>query len=228
MKVVIYGNGQIAEVAYWYLKKSSLYNIVGFTVQKEFIKKNTFLNLPVVEYENLEEYYSPIDFKLFAPISQHKLNTFREYIYFDSKRRGYEFISYVDSTAKIETDEIGENCFIFEGNNIQPYTKIGNNCILWSGNHIGHHSVIEDNVFITSHVVVSGDCRIKKNCFVGVNASIKDGTIMEPYSTLGMGGVLTKNTEEYGIYVGNPAKLLKFAEGKSKKKIDTNKDVFLL
>lgn len=217
MKIAIYGNGQIAEVAYWYLKRSALYNVVGFTVQKEFMKEQNFQNLPIVEYEKLEQYYNPNEYKLFAPISQYKLNTFREFIYNNGKNRGYNFISYVDPTAKVETDDIGENCFIFEGNNIQPYTKIGNNCILWSGNHIGHHSVISDNVFMTSHAVVSGDCNIGKNCFIGVNASIKDGTTMGDYSTLGMGGVLTKNTEEYGIYVGNPAKLLKYARSLSSK-----------
>ena len=52
--------------------------------------------------------------------------------------------------------EIGENCFIFEDNTIQPFVKIGDDVVLWSGNHIGHHAEIGDHCFISSHVVISG------------------------------------------------------------------------
>ena len=38
-------------------------------------------------------------------------------------------------------------------------------------------SVNEDHVFITSHVVISGNCLIKKYSYLGVNSSLKDGII---------------------------------------------------
>jgi acyl-[acyl carrier protein]--UDP-N-acetylglucosamine O-acyltransferase len=66
---------------------------------------------------------------------------------------------------------IGENCFIFEDNTIQPFVRIEDNVILWSGNHIGHHSTIKSHNFISSHVVVSGQCTIEPNCFIGVNST---------------------------------------------------------
>ncbi|NEL27981.1 MAG: sugar O-acyltransferase, partial [Xanthomonas perforans] len=69
---------------------------------------------------------------------------------------------------------IGANCFLFEGNVIQPFTRIGDNCILWSGNHIGHRTVVQDNVFIASHVVISGYCEIGRGSFIGVNATLSD------------------------------------------------------
>ena len=49
---------------------------------------------------------------------------------------------------------IGENCFIFEDNTIQPFVVVEDNVILWSGNHIGHHSVIKNHNFVSSHVVI--------------------------------------------------------------------------
>lgn len=125
------------------------------------------------------------------------------------KEKGYQFISYISSKATIFNNEIGENCFILEDNTIQPFTKIGNNVVLWSGNHIGHHGEIKDHVFFTSHVVMSGHCIIESNCFFGVNATIRDYSNIAKGTLLAMGSSLTRQeTEEWGIYIGNPAKKL--------------------
>jgi acetyltransferase-like isoleucine patch superfamily enzyme len=83
---------------------------------------------------------------------------------------------------------------------------------LWSGNHIGHHGIIKDHVTFTSHVVMSGHCVIEENCFLGVNATLKDGIRLAQGTLAGMASAITKNTEEWSVYIGNPAKKL---EGKN-------------
>ena len=42
-KLVIFGNGQIAEEAYNYFQNDSEYEVVGFVVDDKFIKKNKFM-----------------------------------------------------------------------------------------------------------------------------------------------------------------------------------------
>lgn len=42
-KVVIFGVGQIAEVAYFYLKNDSEHEVAAFTVDGEYIKDSFFL-----------------------------------------------------------------------------------------------------------------------------------------------------------------------------------------
>ena len=101
---------------------------------------------------------------------------------------------------------IGENCFIFEDNTVQPFVKIEDNVILWSGNHIGHHGLIEDHVFFTSHVVMSGHCHIKERSWLGVNSTIRDYVTVGEESLIAMGSLVTKNTESGGFYMGVPAK----------------------
>jgi len=209
MKVIIFGCGNIAELAYYYLRDDTKYDIVAFTINKEYIVENTFLDLPIVEFENIENIYSPNEYFLFAPISAKYLNKLREKIFNEGKQKGYKFISYISSKALCFTKEIGENCFILENNVIQYRVKIGNNCILWSGNHIGHHSTIEENVFITSHVVISGMCNIGKYSYLGVNACLKDNIIISPNTVIGMNSCVTKNTDPYNIYIGSPAKKFK-------------------
>ena len=155
------------------------------------------------EEEEIETYFSSLEYKLFAPVSN---NILREKIYNKGKEKGYDFISYVSRKCTNFVTSIGENCFILEDNTLQPFTKIGNNVILWSGNHIGHHSVIEDNIFFTSHVVMSGHCHIKKGAFLGVNACIRDGVTIGENCIIGMGSVVTKDTEDNNTYIGSPAR----------------------
>lgn len=204
--VIIFGTLDTAELAHWYLENDSPYNVVAFTVNKEYIKEPTFKNLPVIPFEELEQYYSPSDYKLFAPMTGVKMNTLRKKIYEEGKSKGYNFISYISSKATICDNKIGENCFILEDNTLQPFTEIGNNVVMWSGNHIGHHGKIEDHVFFTSHVVLSGHCHVKERVWLGVNSTIRDFITLGEGSLIAMGSLITKNTDDNGFYIGFPAK----------------------
>ena len=169
-----------------------------------------FRGLPVIAFEDLVKCYPPSEFHLFSPMTGRNMNRMREKVYLEGKAKGYQYISYISSKATVCGNEIGENCFILENNTIQPFTKIGNNVVLWSGNHIGHHGQIKDHVFFTSHVIMSGHCVIEPYCFFGVNATIRDYSQLAKGTLLAMGACLTKQeTEEWGAYVGNPAKIIK-------------------
>ena len=208
-KVLIFGVLDTAELAHYYLTHDSEHEVVAFTVSKTFLEQTRFKGLPVVPFEDIEMLYPPQEYKLFAPMTAKKMNTLRETIYLEGKAKGYDFITYISSKATWFNNDIGENCFILEDNTIQPFTKIGNNVVLWSGNHIGHHGEIKDHVFFTSHVVLSGHCTVGSHCFFGVNATIRDYTTLAKGTLLAMGASLTKQeTEEWSVYVGNPAKRL--------------------
>ncbi|HEY2510672.1 MAG TPA: acetyltransferase [Polyangiaceae bacterium] len=207
-KVIIFGLQDFAQLASFYLRHDSNHETVAFTVNKEFMpEKKEFDGKPIVPFEDLEKTFNTSEYKLFAPLSHRRMNRLRESVYFKIKEKGYSLISYVSSRATVFPDTpIGENCFILEDNTIQPFTSIGNNVVLWSGNHIGHHSVIKDHVLFTSHVVLSGHCVVEPYSFFGVNATIRDGLKIAQGSLVAMGSCVTKDTEEWGVYKGSPAK----------------------
>ena len=206
-KVIIFGVLDTAELAHYYLTHDSEHEVVAFTVNQEYIEKDTFHDLPVVPFEEVEKFYSPEEYAFFAPITGRNMNRNREKVYLESKQKGHTFISYISSKATVFHPElIGENCFILEDNTIQPFTKIGNNVIMWSGNHIGHHGLIKDHCFFTSHVVLSGHCVVESYSFFGVNSTIRDYTNIAAGTLVGMSSSITKETEEWGIYIGNPSK----------------------
>lgn len=206
-KVIIFGLMDTAELAHFYLTHDSEHEVVAFSVHSKYMTSPSFKGLEVVPFENVEERFSPSEYKFFAPMTGRKMNQLRESIYLDIKSKGYQCISYVSSKATLFTGtEIGDNCFILEDNTIQPYSSIGNNVVLWSGNHIGHHSRINNHVFFTSQVVLSGHCIVDDYCFFGVNSTIRDYTHIARGTLLGMGASLTRDTEDWGVYIGNPAK----------------------
>jgi sugar O-acyltransferase (sialic acid O-acetyltransferase NeuD family) len=200
-KVVIFGTGQWAELAHFYLTHDSGHEVVGFTLDRDYLNGDSFKGLPVVAFEEVEKAFPPDAFAMFIPMSFKEMNHIRARKYDEARARGYDLISYVSSKATIWPGfKCGQNCFIFEDNTIQPFVEIGNDVIIWSGNHIGHHSTIGDHVMITSHVVVAGCCTVGEYAFIGANATIRDETVIAPGTLVGMGVTIHKDTKENEVY----------------------------
>lgn len=212
-KVIIFGNRDLAELAWYYLVNDSEHTVCAFSVSHEYLKGDTsFHGLPLLSFEDIENRLSPDKYQFFVPMTHSGMNHDREKIYQQVKAKGYSLISYISSRATVfDREAIGENCFILEDNTIQPFVKIGNNVVLWSGNHIGHHSVIEDHVFITSHVVISGNCHLKSHCFLGVNASLKENISLGKGCFIAMFTPVMKDTEDYSVYTCQPAKKIEMS-----------------
>ncbi|MCF0070371.1 acetyltransferase [Dyadobacter sp. CY261] len=205
-KIIVFGVLDTAELAHYYLTHDSEHEVVAFTINRQYIEQDNFHGLPVVAFEDVETIFPPSEYQFFAPMTGRNMNRNREAIYNHAKAKGYQFISYISSRATLFDNVIGENCFILEDNTIQPFTTIGNNVVMWSGNHIGHHGQIKDHVFFTSHVVLSGHCVVESYSFFGVNSTIRDYTTIAQGTLVGMASAIMKETEEWGVYVGNPAK----------------------
>jgi len=201
-KIVLFGNGKIAEVAYYYLTNDSPYEIAAFTVDKEFIQEDKMLGLPVIPFDQVEIEYPPTDYGMLVAVGYQKLNKLRAAKYNDAKGKGYKLVSYISSKlGNFGNVEIGDNCFILENQAIQPCSKIGNNVTIWSGNHIGHHSTIQDHCFITSQVVISGNTVIEPYCFIGVNATIGHSITIGEESFIGAGSLITKNADKKSVFI---------------------------
>jgi sugar O-acyltransferase (sialic acid O-acetyltransferase NeuD family) len=207
-RVVVFGLRDFASLAHFYLRHDSEHEVVAFTADRAFLgDAREFEGKPVVPFEEVEALYPPAEFRFFAPMTHREMNRARESVFLRAKAKGYELISYVSSKATTFPDlVVGENAFILEDNTIQPFARIGANVVLWSGNHIGHHSTIGDHAFVTSHVVISGHCTLGDHAFLGVNATIRDGLTLGAGTLVAMGACITRDTEPWSVYKGNPAR----------------------
>lgn len=201
-KLVIFGNSDIAQIANYYFEIDSDYEVVAFTVDREYLTDKEFEGKPLVPFEEIEASYPVDEVDMFIAVSYAQMNRIRGQKYREAKKKGYKIASYISSRCTyLSQYPPGENAFIFEDNTIQPFVKIKENVTLWSGNHIGHHSTIEPDNFVSSHVVISGHCHIQSNCFLGVNSTLAHKITLAKGTLLGAGVVVSKSTEENGVYV---------------------------
>jgi sugar O-acyltransferase (sialic acid O-acetyltransferase NeuD family) len=200
-EVVIFGTGQWADLAHFYLTHDSPHDVAAFTVDRSYMSSGEFKGLQVVPFDEVEERYPPDRYRMFIPMSFKKMNHARAEKYNSAKQRGYELVSYVSSKATTWPGfTCGDNCFILEDNTIQPFVDIGSDVVMWSGNHIGHHTTIGDHVTITSHVVISGCCTIEEYCFFGVNSTVRDEALIARETLVGMGVTIVKDTKAFEVY----------------------------
>ncbi|OZA77435.1 acetyltransferase [Polynucleobacter sp. 39-46-10] len=195
-KLLIIGDSAFAEVAYECFTHDSEYEVVGFAVESQYLKRTELFGLPIVPFEQIEEHFNPSKIEFYAALVYSQLNRLRTRLYQAAKAKGYRPASYISSRAFVwQNVVVGEHCFVFEDNTIQPFVRIGNNVVLWSGNHIGHHSVIQDHCFIASHVVISGFCNIGSHTFMGVNATLGNNVSIGEDNWIGPSVTLVKDTE---------------------------------
>lgn len=205
-KVVIFGTASFAELVHAYLSRDDRYEVVAFTAHRDQIGDARFCGLPVVAFEDVAQLHPPASHQMFVAVGYRKVNQIRAAIYHEAKAKGYTLLTYVSPRCTNLAASIGDNCFVFEDNTLQPFVHVGNNVILWSGNHIGHHSVIGDHCYVTSHVVVSGHCRIGPYCFLGVNATLRDSLTIGESCVIGAGALIMKDAQPKQVFLGERTK----------------------
>lgn len=203
-KLVIIGDSAFAQIAYEYFTYDSDYEVVGFSVERDYLKKETLFGLPVVAFEEIDKIFPPSEHAIYAATVYTQLNRLRARLAAEAKEKGYALASYISSRAFVWRNvELGEHCFIFEDNTVQPFVRLGNNVVLWSGNHIGHHSTIKDNCFVSSHVVISGFVEVGENCFLGVNSTIVNDVKIGRDCWLGPNVTIVKSTPDAAFFKPN-------------------------
>lgn len=206
-KLLIFGNGELAQLANFYFSKDSNYEVEAFVLDSDYINTDTYLDKPLVSFEEVQELYPSKDFEMFIAIGYSKLNENRKKKYIEAKEKGYILASYVSTkSTSWEGLSVGENTFIMEDNTIMPFCKIGNNVLVWVNSILAHHMIIEDHVTITSHCAIGGNVRIKEQAFIGLNSSLRNNIIIGKGAIIGTAANVVKDVDDFTVMLGNPAK----------------------
>ena len=207
-KAIILGTGNLGTLVNFYLENDSDYEVVAFCSTDPQAER--FCEKPLFNFSEIEKIYSPDEYEMFVAIAYRKMNALRKIFCEQARAKGYKLLSYISSKATYwnKNNIIGDNVFVFENNNIQPFVEIGNGVILWSGNHIGHHSKIGAYAFLTSHVVVSGFCNIGEQSFLGVNSTLVDSVSLGRKVLVGAGAVVSKSLTEGQVILSQKGNIL--------------------
>lgn len=83
--IVILGNNDFGRLLNYYISIDDKRKVVAFTVNKEYIMEDSFCDLPVVPFENIENIYPPDKFEIMLAIGNSKMNDVRKKMYFECK-----------------------------------------------------------------------------------------------------------------------------------------------
>lgn len=125
--------------------------------------------------------------------------------------------------------KVGAQCIIGKGVYLDSDVTIGNAVKIQNYVSVFHGVVIEDGVFVGPHVCFTNDryprainpdgspksatdwqvvpTHIKRGASLGANSTIVCGVIVGAWAMVGAGSVVTRDVPEYGLVLGNPARL---------------------
>lgn len=125
---------------------------------------------------------------------------------------------------------IGENCIISKNVYVDFGVQVGDNCKIQNNCSLYHGVVIEKGVFIGPHVVLTNDkiprainpdgslkgnddwevgkTLIKHGASLGAHCVVLPNVVIGRFALVGAGSVVTKDVPDFGLVVGNPAKLI--------------------
>jgi len=125
---------------------------------------------------------------------------------------------------------IGQECIFGRGVYVDSHVVIGNRVKVQNYVSIYEGVTIDDGVFVGPHVVFSNDkhprainpegtlkaatdwtislTRVGMGASLGANATIVCGVTIGSWAMIGAGSVVTKDVPDFGLVVGNPARLI--------------------
>ena len=160
--------------------------------------------------DQLEELFSVGVKHAFITVGKIGLDDRRKQLYEKLKALGFEIPTIISNSARVSRyASIGEGTLVGKGATLNAGAIVGRNCIINTGAIIEHNSIIYDNVHIATGTILCGAVTVGENSFIGAGSVLIQGVTVQKNILVGAGTVVINNLEERGIYVGNPAKLIR-------------------
>jgi len=206
-RLVIVGNGRMAEVFHSHFTHTTDYRVAGFAVDRDLIRADHLLGLPLVPLEDVESRFPPESVHAFVAIGPVRNSAVRAAKFVELRDKGYRFANYVSPQAMISPDaRIGEGVSVGAFSAVQPWSEIGDNVLIGSGSHVGHHCHVNRHAYLAVHVVMAGSVIIGERAFLGVGVTIRDNVNIGAGSVIGAGATILRDVEPDAVYAALPAK----------------------
>lgn len=212
-KVILAGNAITADIIYSYLKDDTRYEVIGTTVDDEYIDSNRIEGIQSVGISQLTTLFSPNDVTIIMAMGYNNLNRERESMFYRLKELGYTIETYIHPDARIYSEEslVGDGCVILPNAVIEPHVRLGENSMIWCNVTLAHHSQIAEHCWVASGAVISGQANILCNSFVGVNATIVNEITVGEFNIIGAAAMISKDTKPSTVHLSRSAEQFRYS-----------------
>ncbi|MHA2350469.1 MAG: acetyltransferase [Candidatus Thorarchaeota archaeon] len=129
---------------------------------------------------------------------------------------GGKIITLISPYARVSPRaKIGKGTVVMHGACVNTGARVEGYCIVNTGSNVEHDAFVGEHTHIATGAVVNGDCSVGQDCFIGSNSVLLNQMRICNDTLVGAGSVVTKNiVKPGGIYVGNPATLLRVRDNR--------------
>jgi UDP-2-acetamido-3-amino-2,3-dideoxy-glucuronate N-acetyltransferase len=135
-----------------------------------------------------------------------------------------------DQAQVREGATLGRNCILGKGVYVDFDVQIGDHCKLQNGACVYHGAILEDGVFVGPGAILTNDrlprainpdgslktdadwevgrIYVKRGASLGAGCVILPDVAIGEFALVGAGAVVTRSVPDYGLVVGNPARLV--------------------
>lgn len=211
-KLVVFGTSMLSTMMQQIIDSEGFYEVVAFTVDKEYMNESTLSGLPVVPFEEIEEYFNMKECEILLTIGYTKLNEFRKMVYDKCKLLGYRICTYVSPKAIVYSNKIGE------GSIVMPTVFIGPDVVLGVGNILNFNVCVSHNIkigdfnFFAGGVMLGGEINVGCNCFIGLNCTLRNGIKVSDKTLIGANIYMDKNTLSQTGYINTSSSQVKLMD----------------
>lgn len=120
------------------------------------------------------------------------------------------WVTLIHPSAQIAVNaSLGKGTAVMAGAVINACASVGEHCIINTRAVIEHDNIIEDYVHISPNAALGGAVRIGEQTYIGIGATVINNIDICGKCIIGAGAVAVKNIEDFGTYVGVPARKIK-------------------
>lgn len=195
--LIIVGTNTTADLATEFIKSHNLFNIIGFSVNSEYFKKDTYNGLPVYKLESLSEELKHTPFKIFVAMLWNHLNRERRNVYEYCKTQGYSFANLISPTSIIRGTIEGDNCWINDYVIIQDSAIVKSNVMIMAYSLVGSRVIINEHCFLGARSLIAGNSIVGEQSFIGLSSTVFDDTHIGKKCIVGACTSVKRNLPDY-------------------------------
>ncbi|MDP9958405.1 acetyltransferase [Chryseobacterium lathyri] len=208
-RIAIIGSGHLGQQIAHHIHHDSSDKVVAFF--DEFQPVNTIIGqTPVIGGNNdvITKYQQNEFDAVLIAIGYKHLETKKEMFQnLDGKVPFYTFVH--SSCYRDPSAFIGQGAVLYPGCVIDQNVRIEDNVLMNISCTVAHDSIIGKHSFLSPSVAIAGFVNIQEQCIIGINSTIIDNITIAAKTQIGGGGVVIKDIDTSGLYVGNPVKFIR-------------------
>lgn len=153
--------------------------------------------------DTYKKYLNNLDIKFIVAIGN---ATIREKIVQKMEEVNWYTAIHPSAIVSIIDVKINKGTVVMANAVINPGTRIGRHCIINTASVVEHDNRIEDFVHVSVGAKLAGNVHLGKRTWVGIGATVSNNLTICSDCIIGAGGVVVKNIDKPGIYIGVPVK----------------------